>query len=94
MKEIKTKYNSNIIWVVFDEKEKQYIVERYKEIYSLPKEILDDIRLWISHICKKYNIKYNDIMHLKKYQVWLLIISIKNDNNLKVPKTIKDPSRI
>lgn len=81
MKNTKTKYNSNTIGVEFNQEELEYIKKYYKEIYSLPKHILEELRLWISYVCDKYNLKYNDIMHLKKYQIWLLLLKLENDNN-------------
>lgn len=74
MWETKTKYHSNVIAVVYDHQEEQYIADRYKEIYSLPKHIQEDLQLWISHVCKKYWFEYSDVMSLTKYQLWQLIL--------------------
>lgn len=45
MWETKTKYNSNVIAVVYNHEEEKYIADRYSEIYSLPKHIQEDLQL-------------------------------------------------
>jgi len=73
----KSKFGTDPMQVIYSSDEIEYIESVYKNIRSLPKEIQEDLYLWLSHICEKYSIEYKKVFNLNKYQVWLLLLSAR-----------------